>query len=306
MFSKTRRRIVCVLVFLGLSILDTPANSTDVPPVYPCRASEPPLASGEPNPTIRDPIVKFEDVDMRGPDVVAKACIVTSHVEEFPSNGLHFDWNLGLIGAGGELVDVFGTVARIGPFAAGGPETVTQHLSSEWWLGNDQPLAWPGALLAQVAVEPCLDTKPNCSFSANDASYVTVLMRPSRSRTRDGVQLGGQADLLRESEVDGCLAPLKSGLDYELRQLTVVAHGGSYRVFTCLVSNRFALFPTSRFHGASAYGGRDARCDENRRKHPPAHPRAFRRRSKHAQSRCTAGRRHPRVDPQSGVADSGG
>jgi hypothetical protein len=235
---------------LGLATWSTPAMAAHLPAVYPCRTSELPPDAREPNPTVRDAVVKFENGEMDAPDLIAQACIVVATDQNLrpagnypvPPPGLWFDWNLALVGKNGALIDTFGTLAKTGPVTAGGSQPVSQSLTAAWRLGADQPMPVADKLFAQILVEPCTNLSSDCGHDTGQQSYITLLLPRFRADARVSDDVGGSPKSERN-----CLAPMKPGDEYKLRQLTVVAHDGAYRVFACLVSDQFDLFKSAGF-----------------------------------------------------------
>jgi hypothetical protein len=159
-----------------------------------------------------------------------------------PGMGLWFDWNLALLARHRSVVDIFGTVATTGAISPGMTALITNDLTAEWYLGTDEPRPETSNLLAQVAVAPCTDAANPCAYDYTKMFYVTELMRassPKQEETGDD-QASSYTEL-------GCLSPMQSQSDFELRQLTVIVNKSFYHVFGCVVSDRFASFQSVSF-----------------------------------------------------------
>lgn len=206
-------------------------HAAEAPP-FPCRNNEPPPARLEIL-SLRHGTLKFPSAqDSR---VYAWACVVAP--KGMYATAKEFSWNLAVFYDDLHVAREEGGVLH--PQDA--PSSSISLATQKWDYATDHNPLSRRVMLA-IASAPC-GTLPDCNGSSRS---VTAVLNPIIQGSAKA-----QVTTARNREAPDnprCLDSVRPKHDVELHDFTVATIGNDYRVYTCLVSSRYAAFKGSYFN----------------------------------------------------------
>lgn len=258
MTQRLCRRIGFALHFLATMSLAEPAFSQS-PVMQPCPESEALPGPGEHDPTIRKPtMTTSETASTRF--FLPQACLVFGESQNNYLKGSYLNWGMALFGDNGGLLGVNGAAGHT-PFRDAGHKTLGFSIANVGVaLRKEQQ---PTQFIAQVDIQKCVsnsthsadeqyrtDDCPEHFFHSPDpyeqGHYLSALLHPSPNPQSSSRPAAGKFQSPPNSVGTPCLAPIKNGVDPEVREIIVSRSGNYYHVVACLVSDQYASFEFAR------------------------------------------------------------